>query len=137
MWKPYHYIITFPRLFQTSTLENSLFFSGKKYMHPIKDKQEVECYLPWKSHSTLNILHLVHNDFFIFLQRQEISIWKPCVEGKKKICPELYHAELATRHCFFKMPDFTMHRYANKLLKSFKSIFLYSGTLSITVWLYS
>lgn len=59
------------------------------------------------------------------------------LEEKKKICPELYHSELATRHCFFTMPDFTVHRDANELSKSFKSTFLYSGTPSFTKWLYS
>lgn len=60
-----------------------------------------------------------------------------CWREKKKICPELYHSELATGHCFFAMADFTVHRYANKLFKSLKSTFLHSETLSITVWLYS
>lgn len=116
---------------------NPLVFADKKYIHPIKDKQEGKCYLPWKSYSELNFLHLVHNDFSIFLQRKKYSISKPCVGGKKKICPELYHSELATRHCFFTMTDFTVHRDANELSKSFKSTFLYSGTPSFTKWLYS
>lgn len=71
-----------------------------------------------------------------FKGKKKTLISKPCV-GEKKICPELYHSELATRHCFFTMPDFTVHRYANKLFRSFKSTFLYPGTQSITVWLYS
>lgn len=117
MWKPYHYIITFGGVLQTSALENPLVFADKKYTHPIKDKQEVKCYLPWKSYSALNFLHLVHNDFSILLQRKKKKslISKPCV-GEKKICPELYHSELATRHCFFTMPDFTVHRYCSDLL---------------------
>ena len=31
------------------------------------------------------------------------------------------------------MPDFAVYRYANKLFKYFKCIFLYSGILSIVV----
>lgn len=62
--------ITVTVLPQTSDPENLLVFADKKYAHPIKDKQEVKCYVPWKSYSELNFLHLVHNDFSIFLQRK-------------------------------------------------------------------
>ena len=136
MWKPYHYIITFSGLMQTSALKSTMVFADKKYTHPIKNKQEVKCYIPWNSYSVLNFLHLVHDDFSIFLQK--IFDFKTMCRGrKKKICPELYHSELATGCCFFTMPDFTVHRYTNKLFKSFKSTFLYSGTQRITVWPYS
>lgn len=66
------------------------FFAGQKYTHPIKDKQEMECYLPWKSYFTLHILHLVHNDFFIFLQRKEIFDFKTvCWRGKQFVLNDI------------------------------------------------
>ena len=68
MWKPYHYITTFTEL-QTSALKSTMIFADKKYTHPIKNKQEVKCYLPWNSYSVRNFLHLVHDYFSIFLQK--------------------------------------------------------------------
>lgn len=133
MWKSYHYIT---RLLQTSSLENSLVFSGKKYTQSkISRKWNVTCH----ENHTLHVIFctgyiMTFSSFF-----KEIFNFKTMCRRlkKKKICPELYHSELATRHYFFTMPDFTVHRYVNILFKSFKSIFLYAGTLSITVWLYS
>ena len=52
---------------QTSALKSTMVFADKKYTHPIKNKQEEKCYILWNSYSVCNFLHLVHDDFSIFL----------------------------------------------------------------------
>lgn len=67
---------------QTSALKSTMVFADKKYTHPIKNKQEVKCYIPWNSYSVRNFLHLVHDDFSIFLQK--IFDFKTMCRGRKK-----------------------------------------------------
>lgn len=134
MGKPYHYIITFTRLWQISALENPLVLADKKYTHPIKGKQEVECYVPWKSYSVLNCFCTWYiMTFPSSFKEKKSSISKPCVGGKKKNLSWIISLRTSYRMLFLYNAWFHSAEIRRQTVPVFSAHTFAPGTLRLTL----